>query len=230
MKPYYSEDGVTIFHADCREVLPNLGRGVVVTDPPYNIGYEYESWADDLPPDEYAALLTVSCRLPSVVIHLPEEMFVVSDALCCTPGKVVAWIYNAHVGDSWRSIAWFGLSPDFSVERREYRNPDDRRVKRLMQTKPGGGPRIRDWWHIEQVKGNANEKFVEHHCQIPNAVMRRIVNITPIDGPVIDPFCGTGTTLEAARGMGHEAIGIEICEAYCEIAAKRLSQRVLEFK
>ena len=224
--PYYQDSAVVIYHGDCRDILPLLGPRLVITDPPYNIGYEYKSWKDNMSASEYAALLGVLSP-PCVVIHLPAAMYFVADAIGCNPLKVVAWVYNAHVGGSYRSIAWFDTAPDMALVRREYRNPDDKRVKRLMETKPGGGPRLRDWWHIEQVKGNALEKHKEHHCQIPMRVMENILNVTPSPLTVVDPFMGTGTTLRAAKDLGRKAIGIEIEEKYCEIAAKRMRQEVL---
>lgn len=230
MKPYYEHAGITIYHGDCREVLPAVrGDCVVVSDPPYNIGYEYESWTDDLPDAEYREMMASSLGAPSVVVHLPAAMFAVSSAIRTFPTKVVAWIYNAHVGGSYRSIAWFGITPKLTEERREYVNLEDRRIQRLMRAKPGGGPRIRDWWHIEQVKGNAREKCPEHHCQIPLKLLVRILTVSPMARSIVDPFAGTGTTLVAAKRLGRRAIGIEIEEKYCEIAARRLEQEVFQF-
>ncbi len=222
MDPYYADDLVTLYHADSREWVPD---GLVVTDPPFNIGYENASWSDALPDDEYREMLRITCRAPSVVVHLPVSMFVVSQAVDVLPSKVVAWTYNAHVGDSWRAVAWFGCQPDLTLERREYRNPDDPRVRRLMDE--GKAPRIRDWWHVEQVKGGSIEKIADHHCQMPLSLMQRVINVTPGDMPIVDPFAGTGTTLRAAKDIGRKSIGIEIDERYCEIAALRCSQEVL---
>jgi hypothetical protein len=57
MKPYYDEGGITIYHADCREILPDTGPDVLVTDPPFNVGKDYETTNDSLPMAEYEALM-----------------------------------------------------------------------------------------------------------------------------------------------------------------------------
>jgi DNA modification methylase len=226
LKPYYQHAGITIYHGDCREVLPDL-EGTVITDPPYNIGYEYgDSYKDNLSEDEYRELIASTVRLPSVVLHYPEDMFGVAVALNELPEEVVAWTYNAHTPRKWRTIAWFGCKPDFSLVRQPYKNLSDKRI--LAKLDAGSeGCALYDWWHEEQVK-NVSEEKTEHPCQIPLEVMVKILQVTPCD-QVIDPFAGSGTTLRAAKDLGRRAIGIEIEEKYCEIAAKRLSQEVLDF-
>lgn len=82
-----------------------------------------------------------------------------------------------------------------------------------------------DWWHIDQVKNVSDEK-VGHPCQVPLELMARIIAVTPAE-VIIDPFSGSGTTLRAAKNAGRKAIGFEMDESYCEMAATRLSQEVL---
>ena len=67
---------------------------------------------------------------------------------------------------------------------------------------------------------------VDHPTQKPVKLMRRLISDHKGD-PILDPFMGSGTTLRAAKDLGRKAIGIEIEERYCEIAAKRCAQEVL---
>jgi site-specific DNA-methyltransferase (adenine-specific) len=77
---------------------------------------------------------------------------------------------------------------------------------------------------------SSNDSGSYHPAQKPEGLMRKLIlAATPDDGLVIDPWCGSGTTLRAAKDCGRQAIGIEINERYCEIAASRLAQKVLQF-
>ncbi len=169
-------------------------------------------------------MLRLTCRTPSIVLHYPEDICALSWTLEEIPAAMVAWVYHANTPRQWRTLAWFGLTPDFTRDGQPYRNPEDGRVQKLMAD--GKQARLYNWWHTEQVKNVSAEK-ADHPCQIPLSVMRRALKVTPITGKVIDPYMGTGTTLVAAKDLGLPATGIETSEAYCEIAAKRLSQEVL---
>lgn len=218
MKPYYQDDLVTLIHADCRSVMPYQNEGVVVTDPPFNIGYHYANHKDSMKIDEYQEMLRTTCRLPSVVVHYPEQLCALSWTLEKIPTRIVAWIYPSNTGRQWRGIAWFGITPDFKRGGQPYKNPTDKRVKKLIAA--GRQCRLYDWWEVNQVK-NVNKDKTAHPCQMPIKVMTNIISITDCK-LVIDPFAGAGTTLLAAKKLGIQSIGIETDESYCEIIAKRL--------
>lgn len=222
MTPYYADDFVMLYHGDGRGAGDI--EGTVVTDPPYNVGYHYATYDDRLPEAEYLDLLVTTCRVPSVVIQYPEAMFRIAGAVGLPPTKVVAWVYNANTPKQWRTVAWFGVTPDLTSVRQPYKNPTDRRVAALI-AEGSEGPPLYDWWHIDQVKNVSDEK-VGHPCQVPLDLMRRIVSVTPGE-VIVDPFAGSGTTLRAAKDLGRRSVGFEMDESYCEMAAVRLSQEVL---
>jgi DNA modification methylase len=215
--PYYQDSHVTIINADCRDVMARLPRGLVVTDPPYNIGYHYDGYKDNLTAEEYQELIRVACPSPCVLIHYAEDLCAVSWTLEEIPQKMVAWVYPSNTARQWRGIGWWGCKPDFKKDGQAYRNPNDKRIKERIAR--GERARRYDWWEIDQVK-NVSEEKTQHPCQIPTEVMLRILKITNCQ-LVIDPFAGSGTTLVAAKQMGIRSIGIERNPKYCSIAANR---------
>ncbi len=224
MNPYYSDRYITILHEDCRNIMPSLG-GLVVTDPPYNIGYHYSNYTDNLKKEEYQDLLGVSCRTPSVIIHYIEDLFELSWVLEEIPKKVVAWVYPSNTARQWRGVAWFGTpDPDFTSLGQEYKNPNDKRIKKLIQQ--GRRARLYDWWEVNQVK-NVSTIKTEHPCQIPPIITDRILIATPAV-VTIDPFLGSGTTAVSALKQCRKFIGIEKEERYCEISANRCIAQVVK--
>lgn len=224
-KPYYQEGGISIYNGDCRDIAPLVrGKATVVSDPPFNVGYHYAGYRDSVSEAEYRDLCRRALMPPSIVIHYPEDVFKIAQWLGEAPAKCVAWIYNANTPRQWRMLSWFGLRPDFSLIKQPYRNPTDKRVAALIE-QGNTGCDLYDWWEEQQIKNVSGEK-TEHPCQMPLEVMQKAIGITQVD-TVIDPFMGSGTTLVAAKNLGKSAIGIELEERYCEIAAKRLAQHVL---
>lgn len=123
---------------------------------------------------------------------------------------------------------------DESKARRErarltpYAAPGQSENRGLERKYTGAGRNKRSVW---EVCTDTTPDGGDHSATFPpELILPCVLAGTPPAGTVLDPFCGTGTTLEVAKENGRRAIGIEIEEKYCEIAAKRLSQEVLEFK
>lgn len=210
---------ITILNKDILNVNMSEYQGyTIITDPPFNIGYKYDVHSDNMDEESYWEMLSTTCKLPSVVIHYPEELFKLSLALGVFPEKMVAWVYNSNTRKQWRGIAWFGCKPDFSLAGQPYKNPKDKRVAKLIQE--GRQCCLYDWWEINQVKNVSFEK-TKHPCQMPLEVMLRILKITK-PKKVLDPFMGSGTTLVACKMLGIEAVGIDKSAEYCKIAESRL--------
>ncbi len=194
--------------------------GLTITDPPYNQDYKYNNYKDKLKEEEYIDLLSKIPK-PCVLIHYPEETINLLPKALGRCEQTVAWIYNSHTAKQSRIISWWGCRPDFTLIRQPYKNPNDKRIKQRIAN-GGQGAKLYDWWNINQVKNISKEKTA-HPCQIPEEVIRRIITLTAKDGElIIDPFCGSGTTLKAAKDLGFDAIGYEISKEYCDIIKERL--------
>ncbi len=214
MKPYYEDSVVTIYHGDCRQVLPILPRfDLMLTDPPYGIGAD-----------------TKSFQSRTRVRNLPVE----SDKSWDRPPP--SWLLGMCISHAKHSIIWGGNYFDLPPSRCW-----------LVWDKATPVPNYADaelaWTNFDNVvkltkkfwsgacgheRDEASDRF--HPTQKPRSVMIWAIETAPQPiETVIDPFMGSGTTLRAAKDLGRKAIGIEIEERYCEIAAKRMAQEVLDF-
>jgi site-specific DNA-methyltransferase (adenine-specific) len=218
LKPYYSEAGIEIYHGDCREILPSLPMvDLLATDPPYGIGFsEYESHKDD--ERSYLEFIR-SC------IFVAESRVVDGWAVVFQSAKRVRQ-WSETFNRPFRVIAY----PKTFVQLLKVAGPTYATDYALAW--PVGTPRTekglgRDYC-VSQT-GNTASNPKGHPCPRPLTQMRHVVETFSASpgATVLDPFMGSGTTLRAAKDAGRCAIGIEIEERYCEIAAKRLAQGVL---
>lgn len=210
---------VQIINSDFRN--ENIPKGLVITDPPYNQGYAYNSYSDRMTEEEYIELLS-HIPTPCVIIHYPEETInILPKAINVKCEQVVCWVYNSNTGKQSRLISWWGCKPDFRKVLQPYKNLNDKRIqKRIEEGKIGA--KLYDWWEINQVKNVSKEK-TEHPCQIPEEVIRRIILTTAKpDDTIIDVFAGSGTTNKVANDLGFDTIGYEVDEFYCDIIKNRI--------
>lgn len=249
MRPYYERDGISIYHGDCAEILPALPAGridLVVTSPPYNMGLVpgangrgmyrpgastkagrfrdgYGAHSDALPQEEYDAWqrsILAECwrllrdegaiyynhrpRIEHGKVRLPLGFDFGGLAL----SQIITWDRSTGIGVNLRRYAsayeWLLLfaKPDFTLE-------DHAASGRS------------DMWRLGMEYHETG-----HLAPFPVTLPRRALVDTGAT-LVLDPFMGSGTTLRAAKDLGRRAIGIELEERYCEIAARRLQQAVL---
>ena len=208
---------------DCEQLFSNR-KVVLITDPPFNIGYHYNSYKDKLKENEYMDFLKDVFNSRNyeglVIIHYPEPLYKISFNIGKLPQKVVSWVYNSNTGKQHRDIAFFGIKPDFRKVIQPYKNLNDKRIQERIARGIRGG-RLYDWWNINQVKNVSKEK-TSHPCQMPLEVMKNIIGILPNDILVFDPFMGSGTTGLACKQLGIDFVGCEIDEEYFKICRERL--------
>lgn len=219
-----------VMNSDSREVLPEIikdyPRVVIVSDPPFNVGYHYGSYSDNMPDGEYWKMLRAIFSLaPSVVIHYPEALHRLSIELGIAPERVVSWVYNSNTAKQHRDIAFYHVKPDFTKVRQPYKNTNDKRIQQRIADGHRGG-RLYDWWEVNQVKNVSMDK-TNHPCQMPVEVMKNIIGILP-ECMIIDPFAGSGTTGVACKLLGRNFIGIEIDEDYARLAQDRIDSTVVQ--
>lgn len=220
---------IKLINDDARTYIKSGGlkdkKFIVITDPPYNLNYHYNSYDDNLPEQKYYEMLKsvlYSENNPFVVIHYPESIYKIAFHCGLFPLRIISWVYNSNTPRQHRDIAFFNITPDFAKISQPYKNLNDKRIQERLANGIDGG-KLYDWWEINQVKNISGDKY-DHPCQIPYEVMRRIVGILPDDYVVVDPFMGTGTTGVACKELGRDFIGIEIDDKYYKIACDRLNE------
>jgi len=132
------------------------------------------------------------------------------------------WLLKTH----WlvkQEIVWFNGSQNFDKCRFYPMTERIYWLAKSAQTKFVNNINKHDDWHI-QAEGTSGE----HTRRFPEKLVKNIICCYPENVIIVDPLMGGGTTLRAAKDLGRRAIGVEIEEKYCEIAAKRLSQEVLQ--
>lgn len=211
-RPYYEADGVTIYHGDCREILPEIGGGgVVVTDPVWPNAHPDLVGASD-PLALFSGALTAMPVIRRLIVWLgcqsdPRFLTAVPPSL---PFLRMQYLRRAVPSYNGRCLVGGDVVYAFG----EW--PASREGARVI---PGE-------CSVTSIPGRRQN----HPCARNENHAAWVVGwwTEPTD-TVIDPFLGTGTTLVAAKNHGRRAIGIEIEERYCEIAVKRLAQRMLDF-
>ena len=221
-----------IIHANCLDYMKSkefqelvkTRKVVIVSDPPFNIGYHYNTYKDKMKEKSYYEMLKqvfTMYDLPFVCIHYPEQLYKLAIYIYIYPQRVVSWVYNSNTGKQHRDIAFFKIKPNFNQIEQPYKNPNDKRIKERMSRGIIGG-KLYDWWNINQVK-NVSRKQWNNPCIMPLEVMKNIIGILPKDILVYDPFCGVATTGLACKELGIDFIGTEIDKDYYEMAIRRLN-------
>ena len=226
---------IKLINDDCLNSIYKIEKNynfedvIIVTDPPFNIKYKYNSYKDNLPEDDYYIMLGEILKdFKSVVIHYPENLYKISFQIGKLPERVISWVYNSNTSRQHRDIAFFDIKPDFNKVRQPYKNLKDKRIqKRIAEGKKGA--KLYDWWNINQVKNVSKEK-TEHPCQMPLEVMKNIIGILPNDSIILYPFMGSGTTgvavleMNKIQNTNRSFIGIELDKKYFEIAKQRIEE------
>lgn len=263
-EPYYQDDHVIIYHADCRDVLASLNFDALVTSPPYaeqrNGLYQgvqeadYSAWTVEWMSEAAKGLTTQGSALINIREHIAGgEM---SDYVHHTRLALRAAGWNecdeliwvkpdspplGHAGRfrrSWERILWFSQAAQPDCWPKAVGQPS-KRIGGLGESGArgawvhGGNPRGERSGQARSpdicvVGGGTEIVVVDHPAVFPPGLAKWLIGGFSVPAQiVVDPFMGSGTTLRAAKDLGRKAIGIEIEERYCEIAARRMGQEVL---
>ena len=213
-KPFYDSDGITIYNADCRQVLPFLPKfDLLLTDPPYGIDADNQarilSRGKLAKPKDYGA--------SSWDKSPPESWFLDS----ATDAADTSILWGGNYFGLPASSCWLVWDKDNGT--------NDFADCELAWTNMARAVRKFKWrWNgMLQENGGDKKETKVHPTQKPVPLMRWCLGFVPDAKTILDPFMGSGTTLVAAKMEGRSAVGIEINEAYCESAAKRLQQGML---
>lgn len=238
-QPYYSDDAVTLYHGDCREVLrdlPDNGVGAVITDPPYS-DWTHENVRSNSDRARGHGNRVLSGNLGFNSITDDDVTEIVEEC-----GRIAErWVISSL---DYRHAFLFSQQPPANLRLLRIgiwvkTNP----MPQISGDRPAQGWEAVAFLHSDTVKPRWTGKGrpsvwsyptgmdrTGHPTAKPLPMVREWVRLfTDKGSTILDPFAGSGTTLRAAKDEGRKAIGVEIDEAYCELIAKRLAQGVLDF-
>lgn len=214
MKLFHAEDGIEIWHGDCREFMSARVPdefAALVTDPPYGVTYS-SGWDNSLPGivgDEDTSIrdsvLTWWGERPAIVFGSWKRPRPAATRALLTWDKGLA----AGMGDL--ALPWKPNTEEVYVLGTGFSGRRGTSVLSYVAVPPN------------QLAGTRRR---EHPHEKPIPLMTHLIAACP-EGAILDPFLGSGSTLVAARELGRRAVGVEVEERYCEIAANRLRQRLL---
>lgn len=252
MKPYYERDGIVIYHADCMEIIEGLPPvDCCITDPPYGeTSLEWDTaevaWLSDMD-----GIISATGSIWSFgSLKYLSRLLTSAGMQGWRQSQEIVW--EKHNGSGFhadrfkrvhelvvqlykRTTAWVDVykNPIFTNDstartiRSKRRPAHTGHIEATPYKSYDGGPRMMTSVLFEK----SCHGYAEHPTQKPLGILRTLIDYScPPKGTVLDTFMGSGSTLVAAAANGCSAIGIEIDEKFCEVAAKRLSQEVFEFK
>ena len=214
-----------IINKDFRQELNNVKEDVIiVTDPPYNIGFEYNKYQDDLSYDDYVELIGHFKGMKTAIIHYPEETMKYFVPALGVPDEVNVWAYNSNLpGRQSRLINYYNLKPDYTKVLQPFKNPNDKRIKERIE-RGIKGARSYDWFSDIQLVKNVAKSEYYHPCPVPVELMERIIKLVSNEGDlIVDPFSGIGTTGVACVNTNRRFIGYELDSLYANTAKERIA-------
>lgn len=211
-EPYYTDDHVTLYHGDCLEMTLWLDAQVLVTDPPYGIGWKK------------GENKRARSRRHEGILN-DSDTAVRDEAIRLWGGRpgIVFGTWAEQVPDARQTLVWqkpvdAGVVGSTTGYRR------DTELIFLVGPHPRRPPARSS---VISTGGSIHGYLAQHPHSKPTGLMETLIQWT--EGAVADPFAGSGSTLVAAKALGRKAIGVELDERYCELIANRLAQGVLDF-
>lgn len=220
MQPYYEANGITIYHGDCREVLPILPPAdLVLTDPPYGIALDTDN--SRFSGGHVASVASLgNGRGSANGAPIANDSAPFDPSFLLNYGKhQIIWGWNNYPDRLPRGACLVWL-----------KRHDDAFGSFLSDAELAWMSKGHGVYCKRDLSNNAITKERAHPTQKPVSLMTWCLGFFPNAQTVLDPFMGSGTTLDACKRLGRNAIGIELEERYCEVAARRLSQEVLVFE
>jgi site-specific DNA-methyltransferase (adenine-specific) len=237
--PYYADESVTIYHGDSFDLLHELsGIGAVITDPPYSSGGAFRGDRAQLTTTKYVNSDTNAYRPEFAGDTRDSRSFLAWSSLwlnaarnASEPGAVLAsfidWRQLPILADAvqaggwtWRNLAtWW--KPGVRMQKGRFSASAEYVIYAT------NGPVLEGAGSPQNVFSCKIDSDRDHIAQKPADVMRWVLQVVPPGALILDPFMGSGSTLRAAKDCGFRAIGIDVDERYCEIAAEKAAQEVL---